>query len=259
MSSSSKVCSSSNIPAIIRGENILVPIKVDLTYKGARLVDTFCWNLYHPAMLPEEFVAILCRDLNLPIGFHSRVSLQIIEQIEAYQILVQSIKSYAPTAIPLWDKKISQLQPITIGIRHGSIDFSDKVEWNPMDDALTPEEFAATTTADLGLPPEIEPAIAHKIRESLFRWLYNMVQNPNMTPSETNLVAEFKVNEAKVNFVAPNQVVDMVTNLWKRAKPNTLEEIAAVPQPQLPVDKDSNAFIWSTTSTQPSTTGGAIV
>ncbi len=241
MSSSSQ---NRDIPAIICGENVLVPIKVDLTYKGARLVDTFCWNLYHPAMLPEEFVAVLCRDLNLPVGFHSRVTLQILEQIQAYQILVESIRLYAPSAIPNWSKKINQLQPITIGIRHGSIDFSDKVEWNPMDDTLSPEEFAATPPADLGLPPEIEPAIAHKIRESLFRWLYTMVQSPNLTPSETNLIAEFKVTEAKVNFVTPNQVVDMVTNLWKRAKPNTLDEVAAVPQPQLPPDKDTNALIW---------------
>jgi hypothetical protein len=259
MASSSSQYSSSNIPAIIRGENVLVPIKVDLTYRGARLVDTFCWNLYHPAMLPEEFVAILCRDLNLPLGFHSRVSLQIIEQIQAYQILVESIKLYAPIAIPNWSKKINQLQPITIGIRHGSIDFSDKVEWNPMDDSLSPEEFAATTTADLGLPAEIEPAIAHKIRESLFRWLYTMVQNPNLSPSETNLIAEFKVHEAKINFVPPNQVVDMVTNLWKRAKPNTLEEIAAVPQPQLPIDKDTNSLIWTPSPVQSSSGTNGVV
>jgi hypothetical protein len=246
-SSSSSSLTRVAMPAIIRGKEILVPIKVDLTYKGARLVDTFCWNLYHPVMLPEEFVARTCTDLNLPIGFHSRVTLQIVEQIQAYQILVESIRMYAPNSIPNWKSKVCQIQPITIGIRHGSIDFSDKVDWNPMDDCLSPEDFAATTTADLGLPPEIEPAIAHKIREALFRWLYNIVQNPMLSPAETNLLPEFKVNETKVNFVSPNQVVDMVTSLWKRAKPSSLEEVAAAPQPQLPIDKETNASIWNHT------------
>ena len=54
--------------------DVLVPLKIDVTYKGARYVDTFCWNLYHPALLPEEFAMRTCHDLNFPIGFHQKIS-----------------------------------------------------------------------------------------------------------------------------------------------------------------------------------------
>lgn len=234
------------IPAFIRGNtNILVPIKIDFTCKGARIVDTFCWDLYQPAMSPEEFSGRTCLDLNLPLEFQQRIALQLIEQLEAYQLLVECIKLYAPRAISHWVKKIHQKQIITIGIRHGSIDFSDKIEWDPMDDKLTPEEFATITASDLGLPHEIEPAIAHKIREALFRWMYNILLNPNLSPTETNLQPEFKVNETKAVYIQPGAVIDMTNNLWKRAKPNTIEEYAAVPQPQLPTEKDTNSGIWT--------------
>lgn len=235
------------IPKFLQGE-VLVPLKIDVTHKGARYVDTFCWNLYHPSILPEEFAARACSDLNFPIGFHQRISLQIIEQLQAYQILIDSIYLFA-SCIPNWNLKVKQSQMITIGIRHGSLDYSDKVEWDPINSVITPEEFASITCTDLGLPAEIEPAIAHKIREALFRWILNIVQNPNAT--DTNIQMEFKVLDTKVTLVPPNQSVDMVTNLWKRAKPNSMEEIAAVPQPQLPNEKDSNAYTWIQSSHRP--------
>jgi hypothetical protein len=221
--------------------DVLVPLKIDVTYKGARYVDTFCWDLYHPAMLPEEFAARTCHDLNFPVGFHSKISLQIIEQLQSYAVLLDSVRLFAK-CIPNWNFKIKQIQIITIGIRHGPLDYSDKVEWDPINTTITPEYFARITCKDLGLPSEIEPAISHKIREALFRWLLNIVQNPNAT--DTNIQMEFKVPETRVSLVPPNQAVDMVTNLWKRAKPNSMEEIAAVPQPHLPLEKESNAGIW---------------
>jgi hypothetical protein len=237
------------IPNFLLNE-VLVPLKIDVTYKGARYVDTFCWNLYDPCVQPEEFAMRTCLDLNFPIGFHQKISLQIIEQLRAYQILIDSIRLYAPI-IPNWNQKIRQNQIITIGIRHGPLDYSDKVEWDPINALITPEEFARITCADLGLPSEIEPAIAHKIREALFRWLLNIVQNP--TATDTNIQMEFKVPETRVSLVPPNQAVDMVTNLWKRAKPNSMEEIAAVPQPQLPIEKESNAHVWLQSRNQPQT------
>lgn len=229
------------IPAFLKGNKVLVPLKIDLTYKGARFVDTFCWDLHNPVILPEEFVARTCADLNFPPGFQQRITMQIQEQLDAYKELITSIHKYA-SAIPNWNDKVSQVQAITIGVRHGTIDFSDKVDWDPMSDLLTPEEFASITCGDLGLPTEIEPAIAHKIRETLFRWIISILQHPNST--DTNIQMEFKVADTKATLVQGSQAVDMVTNLWKRAKPNSLDEMASVPQPQLPQDKESNLHVW---------------
>lgn len=232
-----------NLPTFIRGPSVLVPLKIDLTYHGARLVDTFCWDIYCPSITPEEFVARTIADLNLPIGFHHRIAFQVIEQIKAYVQLIDFVRDNYHL-IPQWDEKVRRPQPITLGIRHNSIDYSDKIEWDPMDQFLTPEYFARTTCADLGLAGEIEAAISHKIRESLFRWLIQLIQNPQATLKESDLQSEFKVNESKISLVPPSQVVDMITNLWKRAKPASLDDISSVPQPMLPSEKEGTTNLW---------------
>jgi hypothetical protein len=213
-------------------------------------VDTLCWDLFHSCMSTEEFAELTCSEMNLPSGYEERISLQMIEQIEAFREIVDCVYKYRQL-IPNWTAKVTQIQPITIGIRQGSVDYSDKVDWDPMNEDFTPEEFAAITCADLGLPQEVEPAIAHKLRESLFRWLIGILQNP--TVDDVQLKAEFSTQETKLLLVHGSQTVDMISNLWKRAKPNSMDEIAAVPQPQLPDDRDSNASIW-TNVTWPSTT-----
>ncbi len=210
-------------------------------YQGARLVDTFCWDVLNPVMVAEEFVARTCADLNLPVGFQYRMTLQIVEQLKSYKELIDFIHTNQKL-IPNWEAKIRRPQPITLGIRHNNIDYSDKIDWDPMNTYLTPERFARITCADLGLASEIETAISHKIRESLFRWIINIIQNPSQ--EDTDIQPEFKVTENKVTLVPPSQVVEMTTNLWRRAKPNTLDDVSSVPQPMLPAIKDTNASIW---------------
>jgi hypothetical protein len=231
----------SRVPTILRPPNVLAPLKIDITYRGVRLVDTLTWDIYNPSMLPEEFAAVMCSDMNLPPGMHERITLQIREQIESYQEIINCVFRYAH-CIPNWDRKINQTQVITIGIRHGTIDYSDQIDWDPMMENFTPEDFASVTCADLGLPSEMEPAISHKIRETFFRWLLSILQNPLC--EDLSLQKEFQVSDSKIALVPGSQTVDMITNLWKRAKPNSIDESAAVPQPQLPSDKESNSEIW---------------
>lgn len=243
------------IPTFLTSPNLLIPVKIDITYRGARLVDTFCWDLHHPVMLPEEFAARTCADMNLPAGFHERITLQLIEQIESYKRIIDCVHQFH-SFIPNWERKVREIQPITIGIRQGSLDYSDRVDWDPMGSIdYTPEEFAITTCADLGLPAELEPAIAHKIREALFRWLINILQNPQL--EDTKMSTEFPItDDTKTILVPGGHFVDMVSNLWKRAKPNNIDECAAVPQPQLPGDRDTNAAIWTSSIPSSTTVGG---
>lgn len=290
----------SDIPAILRGSNVLVPIKIDITYLGARFVDTFCWNL-DSKMTPYQFALRTCHDMNLPSGFHVRISLQIAEQIQSFKIIVSILRAAflkgMTNACKLYEPQI-----IVIGIRHNTIDYSDKFIWNPMSSSVTPESFASTTCSDLGLPSEMEPAIAHKIREILFRLMISWMDDPkgidsilslnnnangisgvsnssnsasnnssgnsstnttvnsagsnpvntssnpnNVTNVTNNSSSSFStmVSEIKVSLVHPAQAIDMTTNLWKRARPNSVEEQASIPQPILPLDKDSNLSIWA--------------
>ena len=95
------------LPSILVGNGILLPIKIDITISGkgfhscpcitllahvpklsqrialiliilcavgARYVDTFCWKLYNSILTPDQFAWRLCSDLNLPLTFQSRIS-----------------------------------------------------------------------------------------------------------------------------------------------------------------------------------------
>ena len=233
---------SDNIPAILREIELLVPLKIDITYNGTRLVDTFCWNLRQDFITPDFFARKLCDDVGLFCGFRNKIALQIEEQLHSYREIVSLAKGYSHL-IPQWSRKIREVQTITLGIRHGILDYTDKIEWDPMSDTLTPEQFAEITCADLSLPSHFKPAIAHKIRENLFRWLINIFQNPDS--DNVSLLPEFKVSDIRVKVIQTKPKNEMAHNLWVRAKPSSLLDCAAVPQPLLPVmDTRSNAGAW---------------
>ena len=105
---------------------------------------------------------------------------------------------------------------------------------------ISPEIFARTTCADLGLPGDMEPAIAHKIRENMLRSIVTWMDEGHEDAGEICRIN----SETKVSLVQTNQAVDMIANLCKRAKPNSVDDQAAIPQPMLPQSKDSNANVW---------------
>jgi hypothetical protein len=105
---------------------------------------------------------------------------------------------------------------------------------------LSPEEFARTTASDLGLPGDMEPVIAHKIRETLFRVLCSWIEDPASVPTKDTPLA----SEIKLFMASQYSSIEMITNLWKRAKPTTAEDIASVAQPTLPQHKYNKANIW---------------
>ena len=86
----------------------------------------------------------------------------------------------------------------------------------------------------------MEPAISHKIRENILRsvvtWMDEGCDEVDLNVKSTS--------EIKVSLVHSNQAIDMIANLCKRAKPNSVDDQAAIPQPMLPSNKDSNANIW---------------
>lgn len=238
---SKKVQSIRPLPAIFYEDEILVPLKCDVTLLGARFVDTFVWKLYGSSLSPDEFASRTCADLNLPIGFNHRISSQISEQVNSYRELVTTLHKLALNDPP-WIDRLVELQYVLIGIRLNTLDYSDKLYWDATNSYITPEIFARTTCADLGLPSEMEPAISHKLRESLFRLIVQWIEEPNTS----TLPAQYTkpLSEIKVTLVSSYHAVDMVNNLWKRAKPNSVEDIALVPQPLLPKDRETNASIW---------------
>ena len=106
----------------------------------------------------------------------------------------------------------------------------------------------------------MEVIISYSLRENIYKILFNCIEiaynkmknniqpkpnNPN-NPNNTNTNnTNNMVSDVHVNIVAPHQAVDMVTNLWKRAKPSNYDDQASAPQPRLPRKLDSNASIWN--------------
>lgn len=73
------------------------------------------------------------------------------------------------------------LAPLSLRVRAAGLVYEDTVEWDVFGGGQdaggigvgAPEAFAMRTVADLGLPPEFEPAIALALREQV--WAYREV------------------------------------------------------------------------------------
>lgn len=235
-----------DIPTILRGEDILVPVKIDITAVGARYVDTFCWNI-SSTMKYTEFAGRICSDKNLSLQFQTKIALQLAEQVQAFKILISTLKQcFSAKAMPNIEK-LKKSVLIQVGVRLNTLDYSDKFTWDPMDPFVTPEIFASSTCNDLGLPSEIGPAIAHKVRELLFRNMILWLDDPiKYDPTEIVSNQSHAVSsDIKVTLIPQLQAVDMASNLWKRAKPQSIEEQSLIPQPLLPENKDTNASLWA--------------
>jgi SNF5 / SMARCB1 / INI1 len=136
------------LPYLLVGEDVLFPMKIDVTIGGARIVDTFCWRVYNSFVTPDEFAWQLCSDLNLSASFQAAISMQIQEQVLGFQEMVTALRAaLARGHRPPWSRMLA----MNVGIRHFTVDYSDKFQWDIFSSAaVSPEDFARTTCADLG-------------------------------------------------------------------------------------------------------------
>jgi hypothetical protein len=150
----------------LEADDILVPIRIDLTHKGAHYIDSFTWNLYNSLCSVEEFVMRICCDYNFPVTFIPLISYQMQQQIDSYFILFSLLYNQSSQQI------LSQLSSmiVELNIRQNVLEYSDTFQWDPNSLSCNPEKFAQITCGDLGLPPEMEPSIAFDIRESIIRF-----------------------------------------------------------------------------------------
>jgi hypothetical protein len=232
------------LPALLYDDDILLPLKVDVSHRGARYVDTFSWRLFNSLMSVDEFACRTCLDLNLPAMFQWRIALQLHEQIDAYKNLLLLLDSVSSTPGRKWVTDIRDLQQMSVGIRDNSLEYNDKFTYDTSSSSShEPEMFARTVCYDIGLPAEMEPVIAHRIRETIFRSAIHSVDQETLLEGSGE-AAPLHGSVVSVKVVAPHHAVDMVNNLWKRARPATIDEVGSVPQPNLPKDRGSNAGQW---------------
>ncbi len=246
--------SSLSIPAVLRELEILVPCKVDVKLNGARYVDCFLWNLYNSVLSPDEFAASIARDLALPIGFRSRIAMQLCEQVEAFADLMNTIYSLLPPESDIIEK-LPALNKMAIGLRHLGMEYSDSFDYNVLHSAVTPEDFAVTTCADLGLPSEMEPAIALKIRDTIInlltKWLETLDAPPvkktrsSASTAALGLDAVDSVSSVHVGMVPSQLVTELTQNIWRTSKPTDPDAVATAQQPTLPQNSQTNGRSWT--------------
>lgn len=139
-------------------EEILVPLRLALEYEDYRITDFFMWNLNEEVITPEQFAAITCKDLDLPVGFLSVIENSIKNQLSEYRA-VANIKLPPEAGLRV---------VINLSVNLDKKLYEDKFEWDLGAD-LTAESFAKTVVQDLGLAGEFYPAIAHAVHEQLLR------------------------------------------------------------------------------------------
>lgn len=140
-------------------KEVLVPIKLNIEYGGGnyKLSDFFMWNLNDTTILAVEFAKIMGADLKLGNGVINEISASIERQLEEY--------IYAANLELPADKEYHLIIDLTVSLNKQL--YEDRIEWDLKQTDVTPEDFAEILVADLGLPLEFKPAIAHSLHESV--------------------------------------------------------------------------------------------
>ncbi|KAK6053494.1 SNF5 / SMARCB1 / INI1 protein [Cooperia oncophora] len=151
----------------------LVPIRLDMELDGVKLRDTFCYNKNEKLITPDLIAEMMCEDLDLPTStFQPAIASAIYQQLEA-----------AAEAPPLDPNVTDQRAIMKLNINVGNQSLVDQFEWDMSDPNNSPEQFARSLCAELGLGGEFTSAIAYSIRGQL-QWnqrTYAFSESPQPT------------------------------------------------------------------------------
>lgn len=141
--------------------DVLIPIKLNVEYNNgtSKLTDCFMWNLNESLVLPTEFAALLCNDLELSNAVFQEVVESIEKQIEEYSY-ISNLQLPANVEFHV---------VISLTVSLGKQLYEDKFEWDLTQNDITPEDFADIVVADMGLSLEFKPIVSHALHEVILR------------------------------------------------------------------------------------------
>ncbi|ESK95183.1 rsc complex subunit sfh1 [Moniliophthora roreri MCA 2997] len=156
-----------------RRPSALVPIRVEFDTDTHRIRDCFVWNLYEEAIKPEAFARIFCNDLDLPVDtWADTVANQIKAQLEDCENVVRMELGMDGAVDFERQGTVDEIPEcrviLSIDVQIATHHLLDHIEWDLLS-PLTPEAFATTLCADLGLSGEAIPLVAHAIHEELIK------------------------------------------------------------------------------------------
>ncbi|ODQ77742.1 hypothetical protein BABINDRAFT_41061, partial [Babjeviella inositovora NRRL Y-12698] len=146
---------------------VMVPIRLNLEHasnNNSRLVDFFMWNLHESLCTPEHFAQLTCHDLDLPGVMQGEMARSIRVQLEEHATIARAPLTGEVHAV------------VHLQVSLGSQLLADRLEWDLSDTTYTPERFAGTVVADMGLALEFKPAIAHAMHETLLRLKRDVIE-----------------------------------------------------------------------------------
>jgi hypothetical protein len=156
----------------------LVPIRIEFFAGDTFVNELFTWNQHETSVTPSEFATQLVADLGLPSQSISIIATSIQEQLAAAAEANPST-SFDTTAGVSRFGRLPETETEAVGVteesrrivklsvRVGRVVLKDQFEWDVGNEDNSPEGFAETLSADLGLSRNFVPAIAHGVREQL--------------------------------------------------------------------------------------------
>ncbi|ETV96885.1 hypothetical protein H310_10161 [Aphanomyces invadans] len=245
-------------PKITHNRSSLVPIRLDVDVDGYRYIDSFAYNIHESDFTYETFSASLIRDLDLPDCFYVPIANAIRQQVDAAVPLLAEPKATDPST--------SSLVPIHIKLRLHDTIVLDSFEWDVSNPSNSPEHFAATFCADMGLDDgEFQVQIALSIRDQLLAYAKKaeaqppQTRNPSVVPPHPlRDFDEAKQWEPKVRYVVADDIAVLEREDFKRMRPTSSMPAPLQPSvmPYFPV---RTASMFAHTPSFPGGTTGAIV
>lgn len=165
-----EILSNSSLPEII------IPIRLKINTNGAVINDCFLWNLNENLITPEIFASIMSQELDLNRNTESIIFNQIKDQIQSFKDLFANPNNAIIDQFLLNEKEFHVILDISANI--GEDFFTDKIEWNLLDNSFTPEMFAKSVCNDIGLKSEFETAISVAVYEEIYKYKRELIENP---------------------------------------------------------------------------------
>ena len=171
--------------AFNNGFGTLIPIKLDIEIDGKKLKEQFLWDKNEPYLTLESFAKILIEEHNLPAPlFELEIVNAMRKQINA--VFRTNTAPYRPTY------EGESIRIVKLNVRIGMIIVRDQFEWDINNPKNSPEDFAETLCADLGLGSEFLLPIAIQIREQILEYQRTAHQDKRMMTyyNKNNMIME---------------------------------------------------------------------
>lgn len=172
-------------------DSIIIPIKLKITTPGAVINDQILWNLNDELITPEIFASMMAQDLDLNRNTEQAIVSNIKDQIQNYKDLISNPNNSIIDQFLRNEKEFHAVLDISCNI--GEDFFTDKVEWDLLDNTVTPEMFAKTIVADIGLKPEFETAIAVAVYDEIYKFKRELIENPQQVSQNIDSLPFFNL------------------------------------------------------------------